>query len=213
MPDNSEMQVSGQEHKKRGCGYCGGFFAGGCGCLLVTVILAAVIVFSVSAWTMSRIYEGNTPEVAALSKSICTHTVPKGFTLVGGVDLLFARGVLYNSRNKKQPAMLVLMDTPMEGMNASLMNQVFELLATRYLLKQGRIQRVTMSDKQTFQLYGTNTIDRFTNTVYLKEEDVQMTWHQGIFIQGDRTVYICFVELGTDAIRANAFFDSIGPPK
>jgi len=196
--------------KKRGCGCIGSFLAGGCGCMVVMVLVMVVLVFGFSAWAASRIYEGNSVEATNLSDSICEHEVPEGFTLMGGIDIEVARAVIYRTEDSKQPAMIVLMDTTMEGLNASLMNQIFELTATQYLMKQGRIHRIEMSDKKTFHLSGTNTIDRFANTVYLEDSIPDMTWYQGIFTHGERTVYICFVELGATDERANAFYDTIG---
>ena len=196
--------------KKSGCGCISSFLAGGCGCLVVIVLAMAVLVFGFTAWSASRIYEGNSPENTKFAKSICEHEVPEGFTFLAGIDIVVVRAVAYRSLDKEQPAMIVLMDTSLEGLTASLLNQVFELITTQYFMKQGRIHQITMSDKQTFHLSGTNTIDRFANTVFLEDSIPDMTWYQGIFTHAGRTVYICFVELSASDERANGFYETIG---
>jgi len=198
--------------KKRGCGCITGFFAGGCGCLLVMVLVMVVLVFGFSAWAASRVYEGGTAEAVNLSKNICEHKAPEGFTLLGGLDIEMARAVAYKSQDKKQPAMIVIMDTPLKGLNASLINQIFEMFTTQYLMKHGKIKQVKMSDKKTFHLSGTNTIDRFSSTIYIENSTPDMSWYQGIFTHNERTVYICFVELGASDKRANEFYETILPP-
>ncbi len=197
---------------KKGCGCLGGAFAGGCGCFTVAVIVFFSLLAGFGIWVSQRTYTNkDTGKINTLSKEICTYELPSDFMPVFGLDFGIVRAAVFATREKERPALLVLMDTTIAGLEPAVLNQSFELIATEMGIKNARIKRVIMSDRQIVHFYGTNTIERFVNTVYFEQDGLEMTWHQGIFKQGDRSIYACFIEVEQNEERAGTFFDTLKP--
>jgi hypothetical protein len=70
-----------------------------------------------------------------------------------------------------------------------------------------------MRKSQSVQFYGTNTMQRFEQSVYLEDKGVRMMLYGGMFGHSNRTVLVYFLLAGdaNRAAQAQTFFTTIKP--